>query len=155
MKRSATHNSGLAHSPMITPHWEHFEHEADIGVHGIGNTIEEAFIQAAIAMAAVITEPKHITPQIKIEINCEAPDHELLFVDWLNALIYEMSSRKYLFSRFEIRINTGELHACAWGEKIDISRHQPVVEIKGATYTSLKVYQDEDGTWHAKTVIDV
>lgn len=140
---------------MITPHWEHFEHEADIGVHGIGNTMAEAFIQAALAMTAVITEPECINPVFKIEIKCEAPDDELLFVDWLNALIFEMSSRKCLFSQFEVNLQTGFLQADAWGEKIDLDRHQPVVEVKGATYTALQVYQDDDGNWHAKTVIDV
>jgi len=140
---------------MTTPHWEHFEHEADIGVHGVGNTMAEAFRQAALAMTAVITEPACIHPVLKIEIKCEAPDYELLFVDWLNALIFEISSRKYLFSQFEVNIKPGYLHAYAWGEKIDLDRHQPVVEVKGATYTALQVYQDNDGSWHAKTVIDV
>lgn len=140
---------------MITPHWEHFEHEADIGVHGVGNTMADAFIQAALAMTAVITELECIKPVFKIEIKCKAPDDELLFVDWLNALIFEMSIRKCLFSQFEVNLKTGFLQADAWGEKIDLDRHQPVVEVKGATYTALQVYQDDDGNWHAKTVIDV
>lgn len=144
------------YKPLITSHWEHFEHEADIGVHGIGNTMAEAFKQAALAMTAVITEPECVNPVLQIEITCDAPDNELLLVDWLNALIFEMSSHKYLFSQFDVNtIKPGHLHAYAWGEKIDQDRHQPVVEVKGATYTALQVYQDDDGSWHAKTVIDV
>ena len=33
--------------------WEHFAHGADIGVRGYGLSLEEAFEQAALALAAV------------------------------------------------------------------------------------------------------
>jgi RNA-splicing ligase RtcB len=36
--------------------WEHFPHEADTGVRGIGASPAEAFEQAAIALTAVITD---------------------------------------------------------------------------------------------------
>ena len=39
-----------------------------------------------------------------IKVSCEAPDLELLFVDWLNAVIYEMAIRKMLFGRFAVTI---------------------------------------------------
>ena len=34
---------------LITGHWEHFSHDADMGVRGIGPTLEETFEQAALA----------------------------------------------------------------------------------------------------------
>ena len=82
-----------------------------------------------------------------IDVSCDAPDQELLLVDWLNALVYEMATRKMLFSRFEVTVQKQQLIARAWGEKIDIARHEPTVEIKGATYTELKVAQLTDGSW--------
>ena len=135
--------------------WEHFPHQADIGVRGIGSTKETAFEQAGLALTAVITEPKSVTPMQTVSITCEAPDDELLLVDWLNALVYEMATRKMLFSRFTVRFNDHSLHATAWGEPIEIARHQPAVEVKGATYTELSVKQDEGGRWIAQCVVDV
>ena len=41
---------------MINAYWEHFEHKADIGVRGFGNTLAEAFEQAAVAMTTVVTD---------------------------------------------------------------------------------------------------
>lgn len=38
------------------PYREHFDHEADIGLHGIDNTLDEAFEQAAPALTAVEVE---------------------------------------------------------------------------------------------------
>lgn len=135
--------------------WEHFPHQADIGVRGRGPTLAAAFEQAAVAMTAVITDPAGVTAAQAVEIECEAPDAELLLVDWLNALILEMATRNMLFGRFEVGLEGLRLRATAWGEAVDAARHQPAVEIKGATYTELKVGRDESGQWLAQCVVDV
>jgi tRNA nucleotidyltransferase (CCA-adding enzyme) len=140
---------------MVEKRWEHVPHEADIGVRGIGASKEEAFEQAAVALTAVIADPQTVAPKEPVEISCDAPDDELLFVDWLNALIYEMAARKMLFSRFQVRIRGTTLEAQAWGEKIDVARHQPAVEVKGATCTDLRVRQERGGAWLAQCVVDV
>lgn len=135
--------------------WEHFPHEADIGVRGIGSTKEAAFEQAGLALTAVITDLATVAPMHTVSVTCEAPDDELLLVDWLNALVYEMATRKMLFGRFTVRFNDHSLHATAWGEPIEVVRHQPAVEVKGATYTELSVKQDAQGRWIAQCVVDV
>ncbi|MCU0736467.1 MAG: archease [Methylotetracoccus sp.] len=135
--------------------WEHFPHAADMGVRGFGTTCAEAFARAAEALSAIICDPATIRPQRAVEIRCEASDYELLLVDWLNALIYEMAVRRMLFSRFELQIDDHSLHATAYGEPIDRLRHQPAVEVKGATYTELKVAQGPDGRFVAQCVVDV
>ncbi len=137
------------------PCWEHFHHMADLGVRGYGNTLEQAFEHAALALTAVITDPSAVKPSQPIRIECEAPDRELLLADWLNALIFEMATRKMLFSRFEVVFNSTQLQATAWGEAIDRERHQPAVEVKGATYTELKVAREGEGRWIAQCVVDV
>jgi SHS2 domain-containing protein len=134
--------------------WEHFEHEADIGVRGRGATLAEAFAQAALALTAIVTDPALVEPRIPVAIHCEAPDPEFLLVDWLNALIYEMDTRHMLFSRYEIRIEGDRLEATAWGEPVDRSRHQPAVEPKGATFTALEVARQGE-EWIAQCVVDV
>ena len=139
----------------MTPNWEHFPHEADMGVRGIGPTKEAAFEGAALALTAVITDPAEVLPTQQITITCRAPDDELLLVDWLNALVYEMATRKMLFSRFNVRFNDHSLHATAWGEPIEVARHRPAVEVKGATYTDLLVKQGQKGYWIAQCVVDV
>ena len=131
----------------MTAHWEHFPHEADVGVRGIGATPEQAFEQAALAMTAVIADPATITPPQAVAIEAEAPDVELLLVDWLNALVYEMATRKWLFSRFEVHLDGHRLTARAWGESMNRVKHQPTVEIKGGTYNSPKGGQTPKTEW--------
>ena len=135
--------------------WEHFPHQADIGVRGIGASKAEAFEQAALALTAVVTDPQALSAGEQVEITCEAPDDELLLVDWLNALVYQMATRRLLFGRFEVQIDGHRLHARAWGEPIDVARHQPAVEVKGATLTCLRVGQEAGGAWVAQCVVDV
>ena len=138
-----------------TGRWEHFAHAADIGVLGIGPTKAEAFRQAAIALTAVVTDPAAVQPRTRVEIACSAVDEELLLVEWLNALVFEMATRHMLFRDFDVRTENGRLTASAAGEEVDRERHQPAVEVKGATCTGLSVKQDEDGSWHARCVVDV
>lgn len=140
---------------MVEPYWEHFPHQADMGVRGVSATKEEAFEQAAVALTAIITDPQSVRSEESVEVSCEAPDDELCLVDWLNALVYEMATRKMLFGRFKVALNGSRLHGTAWGEKIDVTRHQPAVEVKGATYTALRVEQNQKGVWTAQCVVDV
>jgi len=134
--------------------WEHFEHGADVGVRGLGATKAGAFEQAALALTAVVTDPRCVAASDAVSIACEASDDELLLLDWLNALIYEMAVRRMVFGRFEVAIDGRRLRGHAIGEPVSIERHQPAVEVKGATCTQLRV-ACLDGGWLAQTVVDV
>ncbi len=135
--------------------WEHFEHDADVGIRGFGPSREAAFEQAALALTHVITDAARVEPRQLIEVGCDAPDSDVLLVDWLNALVFEMATRRMLFGRFEVRIEGARLYGKAWGEPLDPTRHEPTVEVKGATYTALAVRRRDDGTWTAQCVVDV
>jgi SHS2 domain-containing protein len=137
------------------PHWEHFDHGADIGVRGLGPTKAAAFELAALALTAVITDPDRIEPLERVLISCEAGDDEQLLAAWLNAIVTQMAVRRMLFKRYEVELQGGRLTGIAIGERISPERHQPAVGVKGATYTSLRVARTADGGWLAQTVVDV
>jgi len=144
-------------APRPATRWEHFSHEADIGVRGFGPSLAAAFEQAALALVAVIAEPESVRPETAVEIRCEAPDIELLFVDWLNALIFEMATRRMLFAEFQLHIDADVAQLSGWarGEAIDAARHAPAAEVKGATFSELKVTRQLDGIWCAQCIVDV
>jgi SHS2 domain-containing protein len=150
-----------AASPLVPPPivvrtgWEHFPHGADVGVRGWGSTVAESFAQAGLALTAVVCEPAVVRPRDVVEIVCRAPSLELLLVDWLEAIIYRMSTERRIFGEYEVRIDGLELRARARGEIIDTLRHEPAVEVKGATLTALDVSEQPDGRWRAQCVVDV
>jgi tRNA nucleotidyltransferase (CCA-adding enzyme) len=138
----------------MSGHWEHFPHGADIGIRGVGDTPAEAFAQAARAVTAAAVDPATIAAKRSVDIHCTGADLEDLFYSWLNALIWEMSVQRMLFGKFDVTISGGALHAVAHGEAVSPERHEPAVEVKGATYTALSVrHEGED--WIAECVIDV
>ncbi len=135
--------------------WEHFEHEADIGLRALAPTREALFELMGEALTAIVTDPKNVRCVDAVTVSCEAPDDALLLVDWLNALVFEMATRRMIFGDWDVELSGHKLDARISGEVVDRSRHEPVVETKGVTYTALAVEQDDDGNWHGQCVVDV
>ena len=142
-------------APGLYVGWEHFSHDADIGVRGFGLSLAEAFEQAGLALTAVVTDPSAVACGQAVEIACEADDVEGLLYDWLNALVFEMATRDLLFGRYHVQIVDGRLAGTAWGEPVRPDKHCPAVEVKGATFTGLRVARSSDGGWVAECVVDV
>ncbi len=140
---------------MAPRHWQLLEHDADIGLSATASSREGLFATIAEALTAVVTDPSLVECRESIDVECSAPDDAVLLVDWLNALIYEMATRQMLFCRWDVRLRDHTLSASVCGEAIDRARHQPAVEIKGATFTALSVAKDARNRWHANCVVDV
>jgi tRNA nucleotidyltransferase (CCA-adding enzyme) len=134
--------------------YETFEHEADIGIRGFGKTEAEAFENAAVALFSVMVNVHAVEASEKRSVTVSAPDHELLLVEWLNALLTLSDIEHMVFSKFTVKMEGTSLSGTAWGEKLEHERHEPDVEIKGATYHMLKV-MEADGRFIAQCVVDV
>jgi tRNA nucleotidyltransferase (CCA-adding enzyme) len=134
--------------------WRHFPHEADIGICGFGPRLEIAFAQAGLALTAVVTDAA-VALDEAVTVTCRAPAPDLLFVAWLNELIFEMDTRGLVFGRYALCISGQRLCCAAYGEPVDRARHAPACEVKGATYTALSVDRNAQGLWIAQCVVDV
>ncbi len=139
--------------------FETFEHQADIGVKGIGLGIEEAFQECAKAMFSVEINLEKVEPQKSIKIKCSARNQEELLVEWLNSLLAQSSIKDMAFSEFKVMITKEKegfkLEGEAKGEKLG-EKHEPKIEVKAATYSQLKIYQDEaTNNWIVQCIVDV
>lgn len=135
--------------------WEHFPHAADVGIRGFGPTPAKAFEQAALAMTAAVTDLGRVQLERQVEIELQASQLDLLFIDWINALVFDMADKKMVFGAFRVEIGNGRLKGRAFGETVSRERHAPAVEVKGATFTELAVVEERPGLWRAQCVIDV
>ncbi len=140
---------------MVQSGWRHLPHDADVEIEAWGPELARAFEQAAIAMTAVITDPDTICARDQIVVTLESKNPERLLFDWLNALVYEMDTRRMLFARFCVQIDENGLRADVWGERLDVTRHAPAVGVKGATYTNLHVRWNAGRGWVVNDVVDV
>jgi len=116
--------------------------------------VKEAFENAAVAMYSVMVNIDAVRIKEKRTVIVSAPDRELLLVEWLNALLAISDIDRLIFSKFEVKIEGTTLSGAAWGEKLDRDRHDPNVEVKGATYHLLSV-KEHDGKFTAQCVVDV
>lgn len=138
-----------------TSSWEHFRHDADVGIRGYGSSPAAAFEQIALALTAVMIEPADVALTNTVTIEVKARNLDLMLFDWLNALIFEMATRRMIFGAFEVTIKGHRLIGQARGEAISRERHQPAVEAKGATMTELSVAEVAPNRWCAQCVVDV
>lgn len=145
---------GCSSRGTVTDRYETFEHEADIGIRGFGRTMEQAFESAAVALYSVMVNIGSIEPNDLRTVSVTAPDPELLFVEWLNALLSLSDIERMVFSRFEVTITGMSLTGRARGEHLDQVRHQPRLEIKAATYHMLSVKKEHE-LFVAQCVVDV
>ncbi|MCK4310421.1 MAG: archease [Methanomicrobia archaeon] len=137
--------------------YELLEHEADIGIRGYGNTIEEAFETGARAMFSIMIDLETVKSEKNVKIKCEAPDIEALFVEWLNELLTKKDLEEMSFSRFEVKIYKDDIYrleGTASGERFDQKKHKPKLEVKGATYSGLKIGKKDEKIF-IQCIVDV
>lgn len=137
--------------------FEYFDHEADVGIVGYGNSLNEAFEEGAKAMFQIMVDIKNVEPKKEIEIEVEALDEEALFVEWLNSLLAHKDVEEMLFSDFKVEIKhlAGKyiLNGIAKGEKINCKKHHLKTEVKAATYSQLKI--EKNNIYRVQCVVDV
>ncbi len=130
-----------------------FDHKADIGIIGIGNTKEQAFEEAAKAMFDVMTDIKKVKPAREFQLTVTAQREDELFVEFLNALITQSSLKDMFFSQFKVRIDGKKLDCLYSGEPIS-EKHEFRTEVKAATYSQVKV-EKKGEKFYAQCVLDL
>jgi SHS2 domain-containing protein len=139
-------------------YFDFFEHEADVGIVGVGRSVEEAFEEGAKAMFHVMADIQKVEPRHRTRIEVEAPDEEALFVEWLNALLAQKDIEDMCYSDFKVRIQRSDdnlvLVGVAVGERSNPQKHHFKTEVKAATYGQLRV-EESKGEYRAQCVVDV
>lgn len=139
--------------------YEYLDHEADMGIRGVGESLGEAFAQCAQAMFSIMAGVETIAPRESVAVYCQAGDAETLLVEFLNELLLQREVRGLLLSVCDVK-EIGQnaegwyLDAVAWGEPLDLGHHEIRTEVKAATYAGLKVCR-QDGLHVAQCVVDV
>jgi len=126
------------------------EHVSDAFVAAHGNTLEEAFENAALAMFEVMTDTSTIQPRFKDTINVEAEDTYSLLYTWLEQLLIKFETAGILYSKFKLdkieKTPTGyRLTATILGEPFNPQKHPSKTAIKAVTYHQMEIAEDQEG----------
>jgi SHS2 domain-containing protein len=136
--------------------YEYFEHQADIGVRGVGVTLFEAFEQVALAMFEIMVETKDLQQGEPDIIEIKALNLEELLLEWLSELLYLKDVKGKMYGHFKVQeLNNTSLVAKIYGEPINANHHKLKLEVKAATWTQLQVRQTTDKKWIAQCLVDV
>jgi SHS2 domain-containing protein len=116
-----------------------------MGLVAYGESLAEAFANAAYGLFSLIVEPNKVKEKESRKVTVQAQDAEGLLFNWINELIYIFEVEGLIFKSFDITEFTGQsLEATCWGEKYDLSRHQLRTGVKSATYHMLKVDEEKN-----------
>lgn len=133
---------------------------ADIAFEAEGETLEELFIAAALATTNVmIRDLQQIALKEKREIRVEAEEMDLLLFNFLQEIIFYKDAEQLLFSNYDVKINEKDtalrLIAEVYGERLDMEKHDLVVDVKAVTLHQFELKKMEEGGWKAKVILDI
>ena len=118
-------------------------HTADGKFQAFGRTLEEAFGNAALAMASLMWDWEKVGRRVRHFIHVKAIDREQLLVKFLSEIIFLFGTKSFLLGRVEgLRIRPEfsglSLEALLEGEVLS-DAHELHGDVKAVTYHDLKI----------------
>ena len=134
------------------------DHTADVLFQAEGRTLEELFAQCALAVEDTQVNIKKIKPKKTVKIALENKTIEKLLFDFLDELLFYKDAEQLLFSKFDLKIKEKGgrylLSCTASGEKLDVEKHEPKVDVKAITMHLFDIKKTKKGWW-AQVLVDV
>ena len=122
--------------------FQELEHTADRALQVFGHDLKELFVNAARGMFSLIADLDTITPTRAHRVELQAPDLEMLLVDWLNELLFMHETNGEIYVQFDIEhLSPTELRATVRGESAPATK----AFIKAATFHNLRIARTEEG----------
>ncbi len=88
--------------------FEFLEHTADAKIRAYGKSFEEAFQNAAFAMASLMYEPKMVAAEKIEKITVHGNDREQLLYNFLEELLVLQDSKQFVMHGFVVSVKIVE-----------------------------------------------
>ena len=138
--------------------YRYFGTMADMGVIAEGETLEEAFREAARALIDLMVDINTVEKKVEKRITVKSEDLYSLLYDFLTEILIIRDSEGIVFSDFCIKIYREEdgyrLECIAYGEELDKEKHNPKEEVKAITYHKMEI-EEKDGKYIIKYIVDI
>ncbi len=137
--------------------FEYFDTTADIGFKAYGDSLNEAFENAGLAIFNIISDTSQISPKTSKSIEVTSEDEVSLLYDYLEELLFCHEIDFMLFSKFDVEIKKTDgqfiLNATIAGEEIDWSKHERKTEIKAITFHMMEVKKSD--RYELQAIVDL
>lgn len=147
----------------MTGRFDYFEVEADVGIIGRGETMQEAFTQTALGVFALMVDLASVEEREVREVRAHGATKETLLVNWINECLYihdveGFVARRIEFAVFNTSFETGgealRVHSFLHGEEVDTTRHRLGTVVKAATLHETSVTGTGEGV-EVRLVVDI
>lgn len=134
--------------------YEYFEATADIGLRAFGESLNQAFENAGLAIFNIISDTSNIEAEREISFKIRSEDEISLLYDYLEELLFYHEIEFMLFSEFHVEIDDNlQLRATIKGEGINWDKHERKTEIKAITYHKMDVKKTDH--YEIQAIVDL
>lgn len=122
--------------------YRNLEHMTDAFIEVSGETLEEAFATAGMAVVDTVVDIKSVEKKAERKIEVSATDLNGLLYSWLEEIIILTITEGFAARSFTVKITRNDkylLTATASGEPLDFDKHHFKLEIKAPTYHLMEI----------------
>jgi SHS2 domain-containing protein len=124
--------------------FEELPHTADIKIRARARTLDALFSELLNSLMQIMYG-KIRSDGVTREIQLESPSRESLLTDFLSEVLFISEVDGLVFSHAEVTIKKLKLSAVLHGELFDRERHSGGTEVKGISYTGLRIRKEANG----------
>ncbi|MBI2578954.1 MAG: archease [Candidatus Aenigmarchaeota archaeon] len=129
---------------------------ADVAFEASGGTLKELFESAGLAVTnTMVRDLKKVKPKVTKTIKLRSDSLESLLFNFLQEIVFLKDAKQLLLSRFSVKIDEKNLVLTAKvsGEKLDMEKHELLVDVKAVTYHNFELKKEKK--WIARVILDV
>ena len=131
------------------------DHPADLGIEANGETLADAFEQAALGLVSIIANISTVEARDSRRVILQGSDLEQLLVRWLGEVLYLYDGEHFIGVQFRINhLESTQLEAVVYGEPFDPTRHEARMDVKAITYHQLRV-SEQTGKSSVRVFLDI
>jgi len=125
--------------------YKFLDHATDAFVEVTAKDLHEAFLVTANAVINITLDQDKVEEKEKMEFSASGKDLRYLLFSWLEEITFVLITEGFAIKRIEFEIQKKEdytILAKAYGEPLDLKKHNFKVEIKAPTFYEMKIEQN-------------
>jgi SHS2 domain-containing protein len=124
----------------------YLQHTADAKFQAFGETLEEAFCNAALAMVSLMWDPEKIEAVFEFKLCVIGRDEKQLLVNFLEDILFKLDTRMFLLKTVEkiclIKENHQLTLKAVLGGDTFSERYETFGEVKAVTYNEMEIVKN-------------
>ena len=127
--------------------YKFLDHATDAIIEVNAKDLKEAFAVAADAEINLTLDQDKVEEKDKMGFSAKGKDLRYLLFSWLEEIPFILITEGFAIKRIEFDIEKNEgfkINAIAYGETLDVKKHNFKVEIKAPTFYDMEIRENKD-----------